>query len=436
MSDVRFPMRPLSDLVTAIRDGTHGTHQRVTEGVPLLSAKNITTNGEIAVDETDDLISEVDYQDLTRSFQLEPDDLLLTIVGSLGRRAIYSGQRVTFQRSVAYIRPQQRKINSKFLFHWMGHPAFSKELARRSNATAQSGLYLGELAKISVPAPNELEQSEIAQVLDTLDTAIYETEALIDKLKAVKKGLLHDLLTRGIDANGQLRPPQSQAPQLYKESPLGWIPREWVIDVIEDFLERIIDYRGKTPAKTASGVPLLTAKNVRLGYVAPEPREFIANESFERWMSRGIPRKGDVLFTTEAPLGNVAQIETDDRLAFAQRMIILQASSRIVDSFLKYLMLGQHFRSRLFALGSGSTVEGIQQSTLRKMIIAIPESLAEQNSIVEMLIEMDSKISNESTCMEKLRQAKSGLMDDLLTGRVRVTPLLQSMQQPAAPTGA
>jgi len=149
-------------------------------------------------------------------------------------------------------------------------------------------------------------------------------------------------------------------------------------------------------------------------------------------MSRGIPRKGDVLFTTEAPLGNVAQIETDDRLAFAQRVIILQASSRIADSFLKYLMLGQPFRSRLFALGSGSTVEGIQQSTFRKLLIAIPKSLAEQNSIVEILFEMDSKISNESTCMEKLRQAKSGLLDDLLTGRVRVTPLLESVQQAAA----
>ena len=67
----------------------------------------------------------------------------------------------------------------------------------------------------------------IAAVLDTLDTAIHETEAIIAKLKAVKQGLLHDLLTRGIDANGELRPPQAEAPHLYKESPLGWIPKEW-----------------------------------------------------------------------------------------------------------------------------------------------------------------------------------------------------------------
>src|SRR5690606_28997388 len=90
----------------------------------------------------------------------------------------------------------------------------------------------------AIEVPDDLaEQRAIAQILDTLDTAIRETEALIGKLKAVKQGLLHDLLTRGIDANGELRPPQSEAPQLYKESPLGWIPRGWeVVEVGEVLL--------------------------------------------------------------------------------------------------------------------------------------------------------------------------------------------------------
>ena len=246
MSDSGFPLQALSDLVTAIRDGTHGTHRRVAAGVPLLSAKNVTANGDVAFDDTDDLISEAEYLDLSRSFRLEPDDLLLTIVGSLGRRAIYAGQRVTFQRSVAYIRPEQRKLLSRFLFHWMGHPAFSADLARRSNATAQAGLYLGELAKVEVPVPDKHEQRGIAQILDTLDTAIHETEAIIAKLKAVKQGLLHDLLTRGIDANGELRPPQADAPYLYKASTLGWIPKEWEFETLVskiDFPEGQVDPR-------------------------------------------------------------------------------------------------------------------------------------------------------------------------------------------------
>lgn len=324
------------------------------------------------------------------------------------------------------------KDSAKICMRWMSFVLQSAAYRRHVevHATGTSGsmknLPKSKLLALPVSYPAPTEQVQIAEILDTLDTAIHETEAIIAKLKAVKQGLLHDLLTRGIAANGELRPTQAEAPHLYQQSPLGWIPKDWVVDVIEKFLERIIDYRGKTPEKTDSGIPLLTAKNVRLGYIDLEPREFIANDKFDRWMSRGIPQKGDVLFTTEAPLGNVAQIETTDKIAFAQRMIILQAGDRIIDSFLKYLMLGQNFRSRLFAFGSGSTVEGIQQSTFRKLLIAIPESLDEQNSIVEMLIEMDAKISNELSCMEKLRLLKSGLMDDLLTGRVRVTPLLEA----------
>jgi type I restriction enzyme, S subunit len=88
------------------------------------------------------------------------------------------------------------------------------------------------LEGFKVFCPGALEQARIAKILDTLDTAILQTEAIIEKLKQVKQGLLHDLLTRGIDAHGELRPPQSQAPHLYKDSPLGWMPKEWRCETV------------------------------------------------------------------------------------------------------------------------------------------------------------------------------------------------------------
>lgn len=271
------------------------------------------------------------------------------------------------------------------------------------------------------------EQDALGRILDTLDTTIRQTEAIIEKLKLVKQGLLHDLLTRGIDANGELRPPQSQAPHLYKDSPLGWIPNDWRSGQIDEFVNRIIDYRGKTPVKCASGIRLITAKNVRLGYVDSEPQEFISEGAYDQWMTRGIPQQGDVLFTMEAPLGNVAQIESDERLAFAQRMIILQSGQSTINTFLKFLLLGEPFRRRLFRMGSGSTVEGIQQSTFRKLAIAVPSSMAEQREIVRVLDESGSMIEYEISTLNKLKKTKAGLMDDLLTGRVRVTPLLDTL---------
>ncbi|MBL3565464.1 restriction endonuclease subunit S, partial [Rhodovulum sulfidophilum] len=217
----------LRDVTFVIKDGTHGTHQRVRDGVPFLSAKNITSDGQVSWDDSDEKISPREFEVIHKTFQLKTDDLLLTIVGTLGRRAIYRGDNVTFQRSVAYIRPDTRKILSPFLFHCMGHNDFLQQLKKRSNATAQAGLYLGELGQVSIPLFSKKDQIKIAEILDTLDAAIRGTEAVVAKLKAMKQGLLHDLLTRGIDANGDLRPPHPEAPHLYKQTPLGWLPKEW-----------------------------------------------------------------------------------------------------------------------------------------------------------------------------------------------------------------
>jgi type I restriction enzyme S subunit len=103
------------------------------------------------------------------------------------------------------------------------------------------------LRTLEVYCPDIESQESVADVLETLDTTIRQTEAIIEKLKLVKKGLLHDLLTRGIDANGELRPPQSQAPHLYKDSPLGWIPREWMVDLLDSVADR---GSGHTPSKS------------------------------------------------------------------------------------------------------------------------------------------------------------------------------------------
>src|SRR5207247_11427698 len=110
-----------------------------------------------------------------------------------------------------------------------------------------------------------------------------------------------------------------------KDSPFGRIPKKWEVFTVEKKLERIIDYRGKTPPKADSGIPLLTAKIIKLGYML-EPDEFIPEEIYEEWMTRGLPKVGDVLFTTEAPLGNVAQIK-DERVALSQRVLTLQTKS-------------------------------------------------------------------------------------------------------------
>jgi len=135
----------------------------------------------------------------------------------------------------------------------------------------------------------------------------------------------------------------------------------------------------KTPQKTESGLRLITAKNVKMGYVQVEPREFVAPDSYDGWMTRGIPKFGDVLFTTEAPLANVAQLDTDEKVVFAQRIIIMQPdASRLDSTFLKYLLLSQPVQQRIIAKGTGATVQGIKASLLKLIEISFPKSISEQ----------------------------------------------------------
>lgn len=170
------------------------------------------------------------------------------------------------------------------------------------------------------------------------------------------------------------------------------MPKNWKTYKLEDAIEKLIDYRGKTPKKTTHGVPLVTAKVIKGGRIL-EPNEFISREDYEPWMRRGIPEVGDVVLTTEAPLGEVAQIKSAD-IALAQRVITLRGKVGLLDSgYLKYFLQSNIGQSRLEARQSGTTVFGIKQTELRKIEIDCPSYL-EQRAIASILSALDDKIEN------------------------------------------
>jgi type I restriction enzyme S subunit len=165
-----------------------------------------------------------------------------------------------------------------------------------------------------------------------------------------------------------------------------WIP--YPLGVVADF----IDYRGKTPPKKTSGIPLVTAKIVK-NNVIQEPTEFISANFYDEWMTRGIPEYGNVVFTTEAPMGEVAQIKTTDKLAFAQRIIVLQGKNDILnDTFLFYALQYEPNKKRIEARSSGTTVFGIKSAELKKVIIDTPD-IDTQKKIAAFLSAIDARIA-------------------------------------------
>ena len=177
-------------------------------------------------------------------------------------------------------------------------------------------------------------------------------------------------------------------------------------DILGNLLEELIDYRGKTPVKTTSGIPLVTAKIIKNG-VINEFTEFIAESDYDRWMVRGFPKSGDVVLTTEAPLGEVAQLD-DKKIALAQRVVCLRGKSNLLDNtYLKYYFLSHYGKKALKSRESGTTVTGIKQSELRNVEIRYP-SYHDQCNISSILSALDDKIAvNRRICENLEAQAQA-----------------------------
>ena len=381
---------------------------------PWVTGADFTNRG---IGEIRRYVSDVGIRSSTTSVVKAGNLLVVTRTG-VGKLAIAPFD-IAISQDITGVYINEKEADTAFMFYLLSREL--DNLRKLNQGTSINGIIRADLERHRFRLPKKISiQKKIAAILTSIDTAIEKTEALIEKYQQIKAGLMHDLFTRGVLPNGQLRPPREQAPEFYQQTAIGWIPREWRVDCIESVLSRIIDYRGKTPEKTVAGVPLITAKNVRMGYIDPEPKEFIAEEDYSRWMTRGIPNFGDVLFTTEAPLGNVAQIFSQDRMAFAQRVIILQPSQYIRANFLAYLLMTEPTQGCINRLSSGSTALGIKQSEFRKILIAFPVSIIEQEQIELKLKAMDKLMLSQLESKLKLQQQKHGLMQDLLTGKVPV----------------
>ena len=181
-----------------------------------------------------------------------------------------------------------------------------------------------------------------------------------------------------------------------------------------------IDYRGKTPPKTSSGIPLITAKIIK-NNVIQEPKEFIDESFYDEWMRRGIPKKGDIVFTTEAPLGEVARITSDSKMAFAQRVIILEPNEEILDaSYLFYALQDRLLKNRILARSSGTTVFGIKSKELKKVEIDLP-CLKIQKKISNVLLAIDEKISINNLINDNLLQQAQALYVELFISNASAT---------------
>ncbi|MFT8519641.1 restriction endonuclease subunit S [Acetobacter syzygii] len=308
--------------------------------------------------------------------------------------------------------------------------AVGAEAERTSMGTKMPRTSWKDLSQFIVPVPEPAVQSKIAEILDTLDAAIRGTEAVVAKLKAMKQGLLHDLLTRGIDANGDLRPLQSEAPHLYKQTPLGWLPKEWdVIELGSLTRELTQGWSPDCPSEAALahewGI-LKTTAVVWSGYQEHENKRLPEGMRPRPLLQVEVD---DILITRAGPSSRVAVVahvrDTRDKLMISDKLYRLRVTSTHNPSFIATALSSMAVQREISKTISGmaESQTNISQAALKPLPVPIP-SRREQDEIMLGLQAQSQKLRDEEDLLEKLHLLKSGLMDDLLTGRTSVTPLL------------
>ena len=271
---------------------------------------------------------------------------------------------------------------------------------------------------MAIPPPDE--QQAIADYLDTetarIDDLIREKEELIGLLREWRQSVIAEAVTKGLDKTAAMKP--SGVPWL------GDIPSHWDAVGMTKKIASIVDYRGKTPEKVDQGVFLVTAKNIREGFIDYDvSQEFVSVDDYEEVMRRGKPDIGDVLFTTEAPLGNVALVNRTD-IALAQRVIKFKGIPQTLDnSFLMYWLLSRYMQEQLSSWSSGSTAEGIKSGRLVRLPLALPP-FNEQQAIADYLddetAKIDALITHTQEEIALLKELRAATIADAVLGRVDV----------------
>jgi len=319
----------------------------------------------------------------------------------------------------AYInlRPKA-EIDPKFL-HYLLHSYDVKKIFYALGSGLRQNLSYEDFKYLRLPIPSPDEQRAIAVFLDgkcaTIDEAVRIKEEQIRLLAERRQILIQQAVTRGLNPDAPM-----------KDSGIDWIgqiPAHWEVMPFTKYCKSIVDYRGKTPEKIEEGVLLVTAKNVREGFLDYEvSREYIKPSSYEMVMSRGKPKRGDILFTTEAPLGKVAIVD-DESVALAQRIIKFRLKDQLVSEYVNFYLNSHCFQDNLATMGTGSTAMGIKASKLNKLLVIMPP-IEEQNAVAQRLeattAKFSSGISIKNEQIAALKEYKTSLINAAVTGKIKV----------------
>ena len=405
----------LRDIVSILGDGLHGTPEYSEDGSYYFVNGNNLNEGSITINQDTQKVSYSEY--LKYKKELGDRTLLVSINGTLGNVAYYRGEKVILGKSACYFNLLDH-VDKGFIRYVLSTSYFQKYIQTYANGTTIKNLSLKAMREFSFGLPPLQEQKEIANILSCLDRKIENLRKQNETLEAIAQTLFKHWFVDFEFSNEDGKPYKSSGGEMVR-SDLGEIPVGWRVGTLEVCLEHLIDNRGKTPEFFDHGIPALSAKFVKGGdLVNRDSFNYVSHELFEQSEKLRI---GDVILTSEAPLGETYFIAQETNYYPAQRVFALRANKSIISySYLNYWLsssTGQFFLKRR---ASGSTVQGIKQSELYLCEVIIPDRKI-QDKASDALAKILSKKEMNSDQIQTLTETRDVLLPKLMSGKLRIT---------------
>ena len=354
-------------------------------------------------------------------------DILFCVRGSTTGRINVSNDTYCIGRGLAALRGRDGISDTGFLELLLRQLAVDiLEEARGSGSTFPS-ITGSRLAQRTFLLPPLLQQRKIAQILATVDNLIEKTEALVTKYQAIKQGMMHDLFTHGVDERGHLRPPYEEAPELYKQSEMGWIPKPWDCLGFGDFIVSGPQnglYKSNS-SYSVDGSPIVRIDGFYDGKLC-DVKSFRRLHLTRAELAAYMLEADDILVNRVNSIDFVGKSAIVPQLlestVFESNIMRLKVNRERLLPCFAIRLLCHHTTQRQFCQSAKSAVAqaSINQSDIRRCFVAVPK-LSEQIWLIERCRSIECQIDWEKNYLVKLRRQKSGVMQDLLSGKVRVS---------------
>lgn len=381
-------------------------------GIPVVRISNIKKDGSINLNNS---IFANEDESLNR-FKVQFGDILIAMSGATtGKVGRYKTNVFSYlnQRVGRFYSRDKNNVSMDYIHQITAKDSFVLSILIDAIGGAQPNISNQQIESIIALFPPLQEQKKIAAILTSVDDVIEKTQAQINKLKDLKTGMMQELLTRGVGVDGK---PHTE----FKDSPVGRIPKAWDCVQMDTICEKITDGEHQTPIRTNDGYYLLSARNVRDGYIDLANVDYVGEAEFQRISKRISPKQGDVLISCSGSVGRVAVVPPGLEFSMVRSVAILQLKSECVDSeFMALQVSATATQYQIEQSLSQQAQANLFQGAIKKLIIVVP-SLLEQQQIANIVNSVTVKIITQQNKLKATKSLKKALMQDLLTGKVRV----------------